>query len=43
MGLMKRAMERKMSRSRRMTGSTPGRCTLMATSSPVSLKTALYT
>ena len=42
-GLTKRAMERKMKRSRRMTGSTPGRCTLMATSSPVSRSTALYT
>jgi len=43
MGLMKRAMDRKMNRSRRMTGRTPGRCTLIATSSPVSRSTALYT
>jgi hypothetical protein len=34
---------RKMKRSRRMVGSTPGRCTLMATSSPEERSTALYT
>lgn len=39
----KEARVRKMNRSRMMLGSTPGRCTLMATSSPVSLNTALYT
>ena len=43
MGLTKRAMDRKMNRSRRMTGPTFGRCTLTATSSPVSRSTALYT
>ena len=43
MGLMKRAMERKMNRSRRITGATFGRCTFTATSSPVPRSTALYT
>ena len=33
----------KMKRSRRMLGSTPGRCTFTATSSPVSFRTARYT
>ena len=33
----------KMKMSRKMSGSTPGRCTLTATSSPVSRSTALYT
>ena len=39
----KDASVRKMNRSLRMTGSIPGRCTLIATSSPVSRSTALYT
>lgn len=43
MGLMKRAMERKIKRSRKITGATLGRCTFTATSSPVPRSTALYT
>ena len=41
--LTRRANALKMNRSRKMMGSTPGLCTLTATSWPVSLSTALYT